>query len=382
MEKNHEQAEAEQSKNNRGHAGEVENGDTNEANGTCVLAVLVEVNRAANSDRERENHRTDDKQGGADNAGPDPAGGVGYTGRFYFHRMLRFPGTEFLIAQGVFFSFVIENEKGLRPLREERDVNEWRARGEKSAAAFDSDVEKDVGRRCQNGVGSEAKQPERRYLSDAVAGAACFAHRLANRHAITLHQFLRTIIYCQGDGEQNKANHEKCTVMNAASHHLPHLLSNDASHGMHGLEKRAQALREIGNGDPVPSAKQHHHGLADDTAEPKQNGRHDPRKGGWHDHASDCLETIGAQRVGSLLEPAGNIAQGVLGQGENRWHRHKREERTGSEHIQAFRNRKETDPVKKARLRKLPNGFADDGNAEKPEHDRWNSGNEFNVRLD
>src|SRR5436190_21072385 len=182
MQKNHEQTEPEQSKNNRGHAGEVENGDPDEANETRVLAVLVEVNRAANSDGQRKNHRTDDKQGGTDNAGPDPSGGVGHASRFYFHWMLHFPGTEFSIAQGVFFPFVIENEKGLRPLREEGYVDEWSVRREKSAAAFDSDIEEDIGRRCKDGVGSEAKQPERRCLSDAVAGAACFAHRLSNRH--------------------------------------------------------------------------------------------------------------------------------------------------------------------------------------------------------
>src|SRR5207302_4344396 len=139
-------------------------------NETRVLAILVEVNRAANSDRERENHRADDQQGGTDNAGPDPTGGVGHTGRLYFHWMLRFPGAKFAIAQGVFFSFVIENEKGLRPLREEGDVDEWSVGGEKSTAAFNSDIEKDVGRRRQNGVGGEPKQPECSCLGDAVAG--------------------------------------------------------------------------------------------------------------------------------------------------------------------------------------------------------------------
>src|SRR6266567_8584336 len=94
------------------------------------------------------------------------------------------------------------------------------------------------------------------------------ASSLPNAHAIALHQFLRAVVYCQGDGEQDKANHEKCAVMNAASHHFPHLLGNDASHGVDWLEKCAQSLREIGNGNPVPCAKQHHHGLADDTAEP------------------------------------------------------------------------------------------------------------------
>jgi hypothetical protein len=86
-------------------------------------------------------------------------------------------------------------------LGEEWDVNEWSARGKKSAAAFDSDIEEDVGRCCQNGVGSEAKQPERSCLGDAVAGTACVLHKLANRHAITLYQFLRAVIYRQGDGE-------------------------------------------------------------------------------------------------------------------------------------------------------------------------------------
>ena len=84
--------------------------------------------------------------------------------------MFLFPGAKFSIAEGIFFSFVIENEKGLRPLGEEGDVDEWRVRGEKGAAAFDSDIEEDVGRRRQNGVGGEPKQPECGCLGDAVAG--------------------------------------------------------------------------------------------------------------------------------------------------------------------------------------------------------------------
>src|SRR5438270_6230183 len=99
--------------------------------------------------------------------------------------MFLFPGAKFSITQGVFFPFVIENEKGLRPLGEEGDVDEWSVRREKRAAPFDSDIEEDIGRRRQNSVGGEAKQPERSCLGDAVAGTACFAHRLANRHAIT-----------------------------------------------------------------------------------------------------------------------------------------------------------------------------------------------------
>jgi hypothetical protein len=50
--------------------------------------------------------------------------------------MFLFPGAKFSIAEGIFFSFVIENEKGLRPLREEGDVDEWSVRGEKSTAAL------------------------------------------------------------------------------------------------------------------------------------------------------------------------------------------------------------------------------------------------------
>src|SRR5437762_4437649 len=115
--------------------------------------------------------------------------------------MFRFPSAKFSIAQGVFFPFVLENERGLRSLCEEGDVDEWGLRREKRAAAFDSDIEKDVGRRRKDGVSGEAKQPERSCLGDAVAGTACGAHKLADRHAITLHQFLRAIIYCQGDGE-------------------------------------------------------------------------------------------------------------------------------------------------------------------------------------
>src|SRR5207244_13221615 len=102
MEKNHEQAETEQSKNNRGHAGEDKNGNAKEANRTRVLAVLVEVNGAAKSDGERENHRADDEEAGADNTGPDPAGGVSHAGRLHFHWMFRFPGAKFPVAQGVF----------------------------------------------------------------------------------------------------------------------------------------------------------------------------------------------------------------------------------------------------------------------------------------
>src|SRR6266576_1484369 len=170
MEKSHEQAPTAQPQNKRGHAGEVKNCDTDEANGTRVLAVLVEVNGAANSDRQRENHRADDQQTGTDDAWPNPAGGVGHTGRLHFHGMFLFPGAKFSIAQGIFFSFVIENEKGLRPLREEGDVDERSVGGEKSTAAFNSDIEKDVGRRRQNGVGGEAKQPERSCLGNAIAG--------------------------------------------------------------------------------------------------------------------------------------------------------------------------------------------------------------------
>src|SRR5947207_1897488 len=194
MEKNHEQTEAEQSKNNRGHTSEVKNGDANQANGTRVLAILVKVNGAANSDRERENHRTDDQQGGTNNAGPDPAGRVCDTGHRYIHWMLGLPGAKFSIAQSIFFPFVFENEKSLRSLREEWDADERSVRGEKCPAAFDSNVEKDVGRGCQNGIGGEAKQPERSCLGDAITGMACVAHMLANRHAIALDQFLRAVV--------------------------------------------------------------------------------------------------------------------------------------------------------------------------------------------
>ena len=53
---------------------------------------------------------------GADDAGPNAAGGVSHTGRLHFHWVFAFPGAKFSIAQGVFFSFVIENVKGLRRL--------------------------------------------------------------------------------------------------------------------------------------------------------------------------------------------------------------------------------------------------------------------------
>ena len=60
--------------------------------------------------------------------------------------------------------------------------------------------------------------------------------------------------------------------MDAAAHHLAHLLGDDAGHGMHRLREHGQARREIRNGDAVAGAEQDDHRLANDAAEPEKNG--------------------------------------------------------------------------------------------------------------
>ena len=81
----------------------------------------------------------------------------------------------------------------------------------------------------------------------------------------------------ESDREQHEAHHEQRAVMDAAANHLAHFLRDDSRHGVHRLEKCAESLCEIRNGDPVSGAEQHHHRFSDDAAEPEQHCRDDPR---------------------------------------------------------------------------------------------------------
>src|ERR1700730_10604675 len=115
---------------------------------------------------------------------------------------------------------------------------------------------------------------------------------LADRHAVTPHQFLRAIIRRQSDGKEDKADHEKGAIMNTAANDFAHFLSDDASHGVDWLKKGAQPLGEIWNRDSVSRAQQHHHRLADDATEPEQDRRHDAGKRGRHDDTPNGLKPI------------------------------------------------------------------------------------------
>ena len=93
--KNDEQSKTEKAEDNGGHAGEIENRDANEPNPSAVAAVFAQINRAADPDDERDDHRPDDQQRGADDAGPDAAGGIGDAVCLHFHsRMRHFPFAE------------------------------------------------------------------------------------------------------------------------------------------------------------------------------------------------------------------------------------------------------------------------------------------------
>src|SRR4030095_1140856 len=146
------------------------NSDTNKPNPSRVLAVFAQIDGAANPDREREDHRANYEQGGANDARQNTAGGIGHTSRFYFLRMLCFPRSELRIAQSVFLSFVLKYVKSLRPLSQERHVNERRVGREKCAAALHADIEENIGRSGENGVGCNAKNPERTGLHNFLTG--------------------------------------------------------------------------------------------------------------------------------------------------------------------------------------------------------------------
>ena len=52
----------------------------------AVATVLTQINRAADSDDERDDHRADDQQRRSDDARPDAAGGVSDAGRLHLVR--------------------------------------------------------------------------------------------------------------------------------------------------------------------------------------------------------------------------------------------------------------------------------------------------------
>src|SRR5438046_2166986 len=106
--------------------------------------------------------------------------------------MLRFPNPELGVAQRVFLPLVIEHKKRLRPLSEEGDVNKRRVPSEKRLAASDSNIEKDISRSGENGIGRESKDPKGTCLGDALTSAN--THISPNGHAVTAHYFLCRII--------------------------------------------------------------------------------------------------------------------------------------------------------------------------------------------
>src|SRR5207244_8240320 len=103
-------------------------------------------------------------------------------------------------------------------------------------------------------------------------------------------------------------------------------------------------------GNPVSGAKHHHHGLANDTPESEQDRRHNTRKGGRHDDASDGLKPICTKRIGGLDKTAWNITESVLSQSENCRHRHEGKEGAGGENVEPLRNWKKSNPMQKAGL--------------------------------
>ena len=75
-EEDDEHPEPEEPEDDRGHAGEVEDGEAHEADELPVARVLVEVNRGADAEEERDRHRADHQEHGAGDAGEDAAGGI------------------------------------------------------------------------------------------------------------------------------------------------------------------------------------------------------------------------------------------------------------------------------------------------------------------
>src|SRR5262249_9872005 len=151
------------------------------------------------------------------------------------------------------------------------------------------------------------------------------ATMLSNAHAVAKNELLRAIVDGERDREQHEAHHEQRAIVNATANHLTHLLRDNSGHGMHRLEKGAESLREIRNGDPVSGAEQHHHGFSNDATEPQQNCRYDPRQRCRHEYTQNRLKTVRTERVGSFFETARHIAKRVFSESKNRRHSHQRE---------------------------------------------------------
>jgi hypothetical protein len=85
--------------------------------------------------------------------------------------MGRLPIAKFAIAQLHLFPLVIEHVKRLRWFGQELQIDEWRRAREHRSAAFNADIEKDVGRAEENEIGGEPESPKKRTLEDFRAAA-------------------------------------------------------------------------------------------------------------------------------------------------------------------------------------------------------------------
>ena len=144
--------------------------DANEPNKARVAAVFAEINRGADSDQERHDHRADHEQCCADDARPNSAGRISDArgvNRFLV-RFLPFP--EFPIAQLHFFALIVEDVERLRRLCEKFHIDERRVIGEYGAASFDRDIEKNVGGAREHEISRETKGPKHERLDKAGAG--------------------------------------------------------------------------------------------------------------------------------------------------------------------------------------------------------------------
>src|SRR4030095_12938091 len=140
---------------------------------------------------------------------------------------------------------------------------------------------------------------------------------LANAHAVAHDELLRAVVDGERDCKQHQAYHEHRTVVNAAANHLAHFLRNDSCHGVQWLEKCAEPLCEIRNGNSVSGTEEHHHRFSDHATEPEQNCRNNARQSRRHEDAHDRLKSMRAQGVRSFLKPPRHIAQRVFSESEN-----------------------------------------------------------------
>src|SRR5436190_12872851 len=204
----------------------------------------------------------------------------------------------------------------------------------------------------------------------------------SNAHPVTSDQFLREVIDAERNGEKHQAYHEKGTVMRAPAHHFAHFLRDDSRHGVDRLKDRAETLAKIRNCDPIPGAKEHDHGFADDTAEPEEDRGDDAGERRRDQDTRDGLEPVRTQRVGGLLETARDVTQGILSQRKNRRDRHEGEQAAGGKNVQALADGEEGYPLEPGGLRGGPDELADNRDSEKSEDHRRDGGDELNVRLD